>query len=81
MFRELSNQGGLYAPAQSAYIEAQAKQRTSYLSREMVMPLSVSLYDRVILLAQASLRCAPVDAQMKLEDCAAKSPTTLLITE
>ena len=39
-----------------AYVEAQAKQRTSYLCTETVMPLEVSLYDRVVPLAMASLR-------------------------
>ena len=39
-----------------AYVEAQAKQRTSYLCTETVMPLEVSLYDRVVPVAMASLR-------------------------
>ena len=36
-----------------AYIEAQAKQRTSYLCRDMVAPLSVSLHERIVPLALA----------------------------
>ena len=36
-----------------AYIEAQTKQRTSYLCRDMVAPLSVSLHERIVPLALA----------------------------
>ena len=38
------------------YLEAQTKQRTSYLCRDMVAPLSVSLYDRIVPLALARRR-------------------------
>ena len=38
------------------YLEAQTKQRTSYLCRDMVAPLSVSLHDRIVPLALAQRR-------------------------
>ena len=38
------------------YLEAQAKQRTSYLCRDMVAPLSVSLHERIVPLALAQRR-------------------------
>jgi len=43
-----------------AYVEAQAKQRVAYLCTETVMPLEVSLYDRIVPLALASLRSAAI---------------------
>ena len=38
------------------YLEAQTKQRTSYLCRDMVAPLSVSLHERIVPLALAQRR-------------------------
>ena len=52
-----------------AYVEAQAKQRTAYLCTETVMPLEVSLYDRIVPLALASLRsAAPVNGCAEASD-------------
>ena len=60
-------QPGGDAPDQ-VYIEAQARQRMAYLCRETVMPLKMTLYDRAVPLALASLRStAPVNG------CAAAS--------
>ena len=40
---------------EAGYLEAQTKQRTAYLCRDLVRPLSVSLYDRIPSLAAAAL--------------------------
>ena len=41
---------------EAGYLEAQTKQRTSYLCRDLVRPLSVSLYDRIPFLAAAAAK-------------------------
>lgn len=56
--RPLSTVHQNMADWEESYIEAQAKQRTAYLCREMVQPLSVSLYDRIPALALVASRHA-----------------------
>ena len=52
-----------------AYVEAQAKQRTAYICQETAMPLEVSLYDRIVPIALASLRsAAPVNGCAEASD-------------
>ena len=41
------------------YIEAQTKQRTAYLCRDTVVPLRVSLYDRIHLIARSARSALP----------------------
>ncbi len=41
---------------EAGYLEAQTKLRTSYLCRDLVRPLSVSLYDRIPFLAAAAAK-------------------------
>ncbi len=46
---------GWTSELEAGYLEAQAKQRTAYLCRDLVRPLRVSLYDRIPSLAAAAL--------------------------
>ncbi len=40
---------------EAGYLEVQSKQRTAYLCRDLLRPLTVSLYDRIPSLAAAAL--------------------------
>ena len=63
---------------EEGYIEAQAKQRTAYICRDMVQPLSVSLYDRIPALALVASRRAEVGQGIH---CCVQAPTNFLPTD
>ena len=54
------------------YIEARAKQRTAYLCRDTVVPLNVTLYDRVVPIALAARRAG---AERPAQSAGAERPS------
>ncbi len=62
-------QAGWTSELEAGYLEAQSKQRTAYLCSDLVRPLTVSLSDRIPLLAAVALASHEEIQWQKLSLC------------
>ena len=61
---------------EAGYLEAQSKQRTAYLCRDLVRPLTVSLSDRIPLLAAVALASREDNQWQNLSLCSGSVRTS-----